>query len=154
MGIFDRIKKGNKAKQEQLEKVQGGPVEVKEEKEEKKEEVKKEEKKPAAKKTEKKASKKMVGSAYKILIRPYVSEKAALGEVQGEYTFEVARGASKEQIKAAIESTYGVKPKKVRTMQMDGKEVRFGWRFGRRNDYKKAIVKLPKGKTISIHEGV
>jgi large subunit ribosomal protein L23 len=45
-------------------------------------------------------------------------------------------------------------PSDVRIMNVEGKRVRTGRNLGKRRDWKKAIVTLPKGKTIHIHEGV
>jgi large subunit ribosomal protein L23 len=89
-----------------------------------------------------------------VLIRPILSEKALNAEANGTYTFEVAREATKIQVKQAITSLYGVTPKKVRMMNIEGKKTLFRRVRGSRSAYKKAIVTLPKGKTISIHEGV
>lgn len=92
--------------------------------------------------------------AYRVLIRPLISEKATTGEVQGKYTFVVDINANKEDIKNAVEVVYGVRPVSVRTAIFEGKRKRFGLIRGRRQDWKKAIVALPKGRTINIHEGV
>lgn len=94
------------------------------------------------------------GNAYKVLLRPLVSEKALTGEGTGIYTFEVGVKSTKVMVKQAISQVYGIIPKKVRIMNVDGKKVRFGKSSGRRKNWKKALVTLPKGKTISIHEGV
>lgn len=92
--------------------------------------------------------------AYKILVRPLVTEKAAIAESHNKYSFVVARSATKDEVKRAILEAYGVMPSMVRVINVDGRRVRFGAGYGRRSDYKKAIITLPKGKTISIHEGV
>lgn len=92
--------------------------------------------------------------AYRVLIQPRVSEKALMGEAQGVYIFQVANNATKVDVKNAIREVYGVTPSSVRMINMDGKKVRFGYRVGRRDDWKKAIITLPKGQAISIHEGV
>jgi large subunit ribosomal protein L23 len=89
-----------------------------------------------------------------ILIRPVMTEKSLTGEAQGQYTFFVSPTANKVEIKEAIRELYGVMPARVRVLHVEGKRVRFGRSMGRRNDTKKAIVVLPKGTTISIHEGV
>ena len=94
------------------------------------------------------------GAAYRVLVRPLVSEKSAHAETRSVYTFVVAKDATKTQIKAAVEQVYGVRPTQVRTIHTEGKEVRFGRTIGRRKDWKKAIVTLPAGQTISIHTGV
>ncbi|PIT87966.1 MAG: 50S ribosomal protein L23 [Candidatus Magasanikbacteria bacterium CG10_big_fil_rev_8_21_14_0_10_40_10] len=90
----------------------------------------------------------------KILLSPLVTEKAAVRESLNQYSFIVGSKANKTQIKKAIVDIYGVKPTKVRVINMSGKVVRFKNTSGRRSDFKKAIVSLPKGKSIDIHQGV
>jgi large subunit ribosomal protein L23 len=102
----------------------------------------------------KSASQVRAGRAYCVLIRPIVSEKAANHEAKGVYSFAVSKGTNKTEIKKALDQVYGVKPKKVRIINMDGKKVRFGRQHGRRGSWKKAVVSLAKGQTINIHEGV
>lgn len=92
--------------------------------------------------------------SYRVIVRPLVTEKAAHSEGSGKYTFVVARLASKTQVKRAIHELYGVLPASVNMVNMPGKRVRFGRSMGRRSDFKKAVVTLPPGKTISVHEGV
>jgi large subunit ribosomal protein L23 len=110
--------------------------------------------KRAEKKQGRSASMVSESSAYKVLIQPILSEKTTGQEANGQYSFVVSNTATKTQVKKAIEHVYGIVPKKVRTMHVDGKSVRFGRFTGRRKSVKKAIVFLPKGKTIQIHEGV
>ncbi len=114
----------------------------------------KEEQKKVTEKKETKTKGKTRAHAYRVLIRPMVSEKATAQEVHGKYTFVVACNAHKEDIKRAVEVVYGVRPVSVRTAQFEGKRKRFGIRRGKRKDWKKAMVTLPKGRTINIHEGV
>lgn len=92
--------------------------------------------------------------AYKILIKPLITEKSAIAESKNKYSFVVVKSANKNQIKTAVAEVYGVKPVSVNVVNMEGRRVRFGRSMGRRNDYKKAIVSLPEGKTIDIHTGV
>lgn len=92
--------------------------------------------------------------AYKVLIKPLVTEKSAIAESINKYSFVVAAWATKFQVKKAVEDTYGVKPLSVNMINVDGRRVRFGRTMGRRSDYKKAIVTLPPGKSIDIHVGV
>ncbi len=94
------------------------------------------------------------GSMYHVVIAPVVSEKAARNEQQGIYTFLVDRSASKQHIRQAIKELYGVSAVRVSVQNTEGKRVRFGRGMGRRSDYKKAFVKIPKGTSISVHEGV
>jgi large subunit ribosomal protein L23 len=120
--------------------------------------------KPAPKKTAKKAkaaeapqdTKKaaVYGIAHRVLVRPLVTEKSAHQEGVGKYTFVVHKNASKLDIKRAVKELYGVMPARVTVAHVQGRYVRFGRSMGRRSDYKKAVVTLPKGSTITIHEGV
>lgn len=92
--------------------------------------------------------------AHAVLVRPYVSEKAAVAESLGAYTFVVASSATKHAVAQAVKDVYGIRPVSVRMMHMQGKQVRAGRAFARRSDWKKAVVTLPKGQSIRIHEGV
>jgi large subunit ribosomal protein L23 len=89
-----------------------------------------------------------------VLISPVMSEKALKGENMGQYTFYVQLDATKVEVKQAVQKVYGILPVRVRVINTDGKKTRFGQFIGRRTATKKAIVTLPKGKTIAIHEGV
>ncbi len=102
----------------------------------------------------KKTKKVITGNTTKVFVKPFISEKSAIAETGGVYTFVVQNKASKIDIKNAIKQVYGVEPKKVRVINMEGKIKRSGRTSGRRSDWKKAIITLPKGQTISIHEGV
>lgn len=97
---------------------------------------------------------KMTSQAFQILLQPLLSEKAAGYEANGTYTFIVSGHATKLTVKQAVKDVYGILPTDVRMMNVQGKYVRFSKGYGRRSDWKKAIITLPKGKTISIHEGV
>lgn len=116
--------------------------------------LKKKTKAPAKEQTTSSEKKSGQGAAYRVLVRPLLSEKSARGEKHGQYTFAVDMKATKTEIIRAIEQVYGVKPVSVRTIVTEGKIARFGNTTGRRKDWKKAIVTLPAGQTISIHTGV
>lgn len=89
-----------------------------------------------------------------VLLRPLVTEKGTHLEAQGTYQFAVAVRATKADIARAFSVRYGVKPRAVRVMHRMGKTVRFGRTFGRRSDWKRALITVPKGTTINVHEGV
>ncbi|MFA6105992.1 MAG: 50S ribosomal protein L23 [Patescibacteria group bacterium] len=94
-------------------------------------------------------------SAMKIIIKPMVTEKAATHQTTHRaYSFIVARSANKIEIAKAVKELYGVEPMSVRTANIEGHVVRFSKGFGRKSDYKKAMVTLKKGDSITIHEGV
>jgi large subunit ribosomal protein L23 len=63
--------------------------------------------------------------------------------------FEVLLTATKPQIKAAVEKLFSVSVLSVNTMVVKGKFKRVGKSAGYRSDWKKAIVKLAAGQTIS-----
>lgn len=92
--------------------------------------------------------------AHKIIIRPLVTEKTAGMESDNKYTFAVAKNADKFQIKKSVKDMYGVTPKAVNVVNIEGRRLRFRGLKGKRSDYKKAVVTLPKGKTIVVHKGV
>ena len=148
MGLLDRWSK--KTQKEQLDETAGKTVDntTEEQVAPKKAKTKKAE--------ENKTDVKLKASslADKILIRPLVTEKAAIAGSRNQYGFVVAKEATKIDIKKAVEESYGIKPESVNVINVSGKTVRFGRSLGRRSDYKKALVTLPQGKAINIHEGV
>lgn len=94
-----------------------------------------------------------------VLIRPVLTEKANnLSEKSGRYTFVVARQANKLEIKAAVESFYGVDVAKVNTLVVPGKTksryTKTGTLSGRKPAYKKAIVTVAEGESIDIFESI
>ena len=94
-------------------------------------------------------------TAYDIIKRPVITEHSMDMVNHGIYTFEVAIGANKIDIKKAVEKVFKVKVDRVTTMRMIGKPKRQGVHIGKRSDWKKAMVKLTKdSKPIEIFEGI
>lgn len=92
---------------------------------------------------------------YEILKRPILTEKSNYqADELRRYTFEVDRRANKLQVRWAVESVFDVNVVDVHIMNVRGKTRRFGRREGRTSDWKKAIVTLAPGETISFFEGV
>lgn len=89
-----------------------------------------------------------------ILIEPVVSEKASALREQNKYVFIVDSTATKTQIKDAVASLFKVKVLSCTTMNVLGKMKRLRGKPGRTASYKKAIVRLADGETISAFEGV
>ncbi len=85
-----------------------------------------------------------------IIIAPVITERSALLEQEGKYVFKVDTKANKVQIKQAIEKIFNVKVESVNTSNSHPKKKRVGRYTGMTNKYKKAIVKLAKGSTISF----
>jgi large subunit ribosomal protein L23 len=99
-------------------------------------------------------AKKGISLAYKILVKPLVTEKATDLSGQNKYVFIVDINANKIEVAKAITEVYGVNPTNVNIIKMKGKQVSRGRVVGRRKDFKKAIVTLKKGETIQVYEGV
>ncbi len=92
-----------------------------------------------------------MNSAYDVIIRPIVSERSFDLMEQGKYTFEVAKGAPKEEIADAVEKLFGVHVVKVNTMNVSGKKKRVRYQsMGTTRSWKKAIVTLAPGESIEI----
>lgn len=105
------------------------------------------------KKTEKKTEKKH-GNAYRVLVKPIVTEKASMLGAENKYVFAVSPRANKIEITKAINEVYGIKPIAINIVKMQGKRVRYGRISGKTKDWKKAIITLPEGQTIKVYEGV
>lgn len=90
----------------------------------------------------------------RVIIKPVITEKSAIDQSLNKYTFIVTNDATSYSIKKAIKEIYSVEPVKVNLVNVQGKIRRFGKSKGRRSDYKKAVITLPQGKSIAIHEGV
>ena len=89
-----------------------------------------------------------------VLIRPVITEKSTMLMEEGKYTFRVPLTANKVQIRQAVEKIFNVKVEKVATIRVLGKTKRMGRTQGKRRDYKKAIVIVKGGKSITIFERV
>lgn len=89
-----------------------------------------------------------------VIIRPLVTEKSTDLMADNKYTFRVDPRANKTQIKLAVEEIFGVKVRKVNTLNVRGKLRRMGRYEGRRPDWKKAVVTLEQGHSIEVFEGL
>ena len=86
-----------------------------------------------------------------VLLAPHVSEKSArASEAGNQVVFRVRTDATKPEIKAAVELMFEVKVDGVQVVNSEGKVKRFGQRVGRRQDFKKAYVRLAEGQTIDM----
>ncbi|MBM3118838.1 MAG: 50S ribosomal protein L23 [Chloroflexi bacterium] len=91
---------------------------------------------------------------YEVLRRPLITEKSTLLKEQNRYAFEVASGASKRQIKEAVEAAFKVSVVKINVMNVPGKMKRIGRRQVLTPVWKKAVVTLEPGQKIEFFEGV
>ena len=90
-----------------------------------------------------------------IIQRPLITEKSTIErELENIVTFRVAPGATKPEIKRAVEALFNVTVLDVRTARVRGKPRRVGRFEGHRPSWKKARVKLREGDNIEFFEGV
>jgi large subunit ribosomal protein L23 len=87
-----------------------------------------------------------------VIIRPMVSEKSYAGLELNRYTFLVASGSNKTEIKEAVQKIWNVRVLKVNTLSRAGKVKRFRYTRGKRPDQKLAVVTLAPGESIEIFE--
>ena len=93
---------------------------------------------------------KNIEKLYDVIKRPIITEKSMMATAQGQYTFEVNMNATKVEIAQAVELAFpGRKVKKVRTVYMPSHEKRMGYKFGRTDSSKKAIVTI-EGEPIEF----
>jgi large subunit ribosomal protein L23 len=91
---------------------------------------------------------------YDVIVSPAITEKSTMASEQNQVVFNVARKATKPEIKAAVETLFGVKVTGVNTLVRKGKVKRFRGTIGRQGDVKKAIVTLADGESIDVATGL
>ncbi len=96
-----------------------------------------------------------MSNARDVILRPVVSEKSYGLLDEGAYTFIVAPGSNKTEIRLAVEEIFGVQVVKVNTLNRPGKRKRNRKQatFGKRANTKRAVVTLAEGQSIPIFEG-
>jgi large subunit ribosomal protein L23 len=88
---------------------------------------------------------------YQVLVAPHISEKATnVADATNSVVFKVAVSANKLEVKKAVEKLFNVKVEAVRLLNVKGKmkQNRFG--LSRRNNWKKAYVRLAAGHDIDF----
>ena len=88
-------------------------------------------------------------TAYDIVKNLVRTEKGAESEKQRKYFFRVATDASKADVKRAVQEIYKVKVDAVNTLSVPGKLKRVRVKAGYTTGWKKAVVTLADGQTIS-----
>lgn len=102
-------------------------------------------------------------SVWQVIKGPIITEKAlemkedleSYGRVGNQsqlLALRVANEATKAEIREAVEKIFGVKVQSVRTVNMPGKVKRVGRYEGRRNDWKKAYVRIVPGEKEIVFE--
>ena len=93
----------------------------------------------------------MKRDSYQIILRPLITEKGMSAATHlNQYPFEVHMGASKADVKKAIEEIFSVHVRKVRTMTRHGKARRYRHVKGTARPWKRAIVTLAPGENIEF----
>ena len=91
---------------------------------------------------------------HQVLLKPNITEKSILLQESGRYTFQVAMKANKGLVKEAVEKNFNVTVTDVNITKLHGKMKRYGPRFKKMPDTKKAVVTLKPGDRINIIEGL
>ncbi len=91
---------------------------------------------------------------YDVIVSPVITEKSTMASESNQVVFNVARNATKPEIKKAVEALFGVKVKAVNTLLRKGKVKRFRGIIGKQNDVKKAVVTLDEGQSIDVTTGL
>jgi large subunit ribosomal protein L23 len=91
---------------------------------------------------------------YDVIVSPAITEKSTMASEQNQVVFNVARKATKPEIKAAVETLFGVKVTAVNTLVRKGKTKRFRGTVGQQSDFKRAIVTLADGQSIDVATGL
>ena len=90
---------------------------------------------------------------YDVIVSPSITEKSTMVSEQNQVVFNVAKGASKPEIKAAVELLFKVAVESVQISNVKGKQKRFGRYMGSRKNWKKAYVCLKPGQEINFVDG-
>ncbi len=90
----------------------------------------------------------------KVLLRPVVSEKSYALMQDGAYVFVVAPDATRAEVRRAVEDVFGVRVRKVNTLNRKGKlrRNRKANTLGQRPSTKRAVVTLVDGDRIDLFE--
>lgn len=91
---------------------------------------------------------------YDVIRSPVITEKSTAASEHNKIVFQVAKSATKPEIKAAVEALFKVKVKSVNTLVRKGKVKRFRGILGRQSDTKRAVVTLQDGQSIDVTTGL
>ncbi|MBT4203656.1 MAG: 50S ribosomal protein L23 [Rhodobiaceae bacterium] len=91
---------------------------------------------------------------YDVIRNPVITEKATIVSESDQVIFNVSMSATKFEIKQAVESLFEVKVLSVNTLVRKGKVKTFKGKVGKRNNTKRAFVRLAEGQTIDFTTGL
>lgn len=106
--------------------------------------------KPAKKVVAKKDIKTTSADLSWVLIKPRITERAAILSEKKVYVFEVSGRSNKRQISEAIAIKFGVKPVKVNTVVTKPKKIIRRGKWTTKPAFKKAYVYLNPSDTIEF----
>lgn len=89
-----------------------------------------------------------LGDRANVIVRPHITEKAAVLAEKGTYVFEVAKDTNKIEIAKAIEALYKVTPVRVNIINLPDTRVFVRNHKGVKSGIRKALVTLKKGDKI------
>ncbi|MEP6881967.1 MAG: 50S ribosomal protein L23 [Dokdonella sp.] len=92
----------------------------------------------------------MKETLYNVLRAPLISEKTARLQESNQYVFQVAPGATKADVKAAVEGLFNVQVQAVNLVNLKGKTKAFRQKTGTRGNKRKAYVRLGEGQSIDV----
>jgi large subunit ribosomal protein L23 len=96
---------------------------------------------------------KKISKFYNTLLSQHYTEKANfLLNKFNCFTFIVSKSSNKSEIKNVVEKLFNVSVAFVRIVVVKGKSVKFKNCFGKKSDFKKALVYLNKGNAINFAE--
>ncbi len=87
---------------------------------------------------------------FSVIRAPRVSEKTARMQESNQYVFEIGQGATKADVKAAVEQLFNVEVEAVNVLSIKGKARAFRSVKGMRASKRKAYVRLREGQTIDV----
>ena len=92
-----------------------------------------------------------MNDAGQIIKRVLITEKGTSLQEHNKYMLEVHPKANKIEIRKAVEECFQVSVVSVNTMNYEGKRKRMRTaKYGKRSDWKRAIVTLKEGETIDV----
>lgn len=91
-------------------------------------------------------------TARDIIVKPIITEKSMDNTAMNKYTFKVAPGVNKIEIRKAVEEIFNVNVTNVNTVSVKGKKRRRGRYVGTTSPWKKAVVTLKEGQKIEAFE--
>lgn len=89
-----------------------------------------------------------------VILSPLITEKSMLDASRGKFTFKVAKGSDKPEIKKEIEKRFNVSVVHISTNILKGKKIRVGAKRAEKSisPSKKAVVTVKKGQKIGLFE--